>query len=119
MKTHDRGDAGAQAACVCPLRPFFARAFVIIYFFPVEHDIEKNRRNREIFRRLIKAAAEHGWGEYRTHTAFMDDIAEAYSYNNHALRRLHETLKDALDPDGILAPGKNGVWPKRLRSARA
>jgi 4-cresol dehydrogenase (hydroxylating) len=76
-------------------------------------------RNREIFRRLIKAAAEHGWGEYRTHTAFMDDIAEAYSYNNHALRRLHETLKDALDPDGILAPGKNGVWPKRLRRARA
>jgi len=49
----------------------------------------------------------------------MDDIAEAYSYNNHALRRLHETLKDALDPDGILAPGKNGVWPKRLRRARA
>jgi FAD/FMN-containing dehydrogenase len=102
-----------------PIWSFFARAFVIIYFFPVEHDIEKNRRNREIFRRLIKAAAEHGWGEYRTHTAFMDDIAEAYSYNNHALRRLHETLKDALDPDGILAPGKNGVWPKRLRRARA
>jgi 4-cresol dehydrogenase (hydroxylating) len=101
-----------------PIWSFFARAFVIIYFFPIEHDIEKNRRNREVFRRLIKVAAEHGWGEYRTHTAFMDDIADTYSYNNHALRRLHETLKDALDPAGVLAPGKNGVWPKRLRKDR-
>jgi (+)-pinoresinol hydroxylase len=112
-------DLGSPAGALpgLPIWSFFARAFVIIYFFPIEHDVEKNRRNREIFRRLVKVAAEHGWGEYRTHTAFMDDIAEAYSFNNHALRRLHETLKDSLDPNGILAPGKNGVWPKRLRKA--
>lgn len=102
-----------------PIWSFFARAFVIIYFFPIEHDIEKNRRSREIFRRLIKAAAERGWGEYRTHTAFMNDIMDVYSFNNHALRRLHETIKDALDPNGILAPGKNGIWPKRMRKAKA
>jgi 4-cresol dehydrogenase (hydroxylating) len=114
-------DLGSPAGALpgLPIWSFFARAFVIIYFFPIEHDVEKNRRNREIFRRLVKAAAEHGWGEYRTHTAFMDDIAEAYSFNNHALRRLQETLKDALDPNGILAPGKNGVWPRRLRKANA
>jgi 4-cresol dehydrogenase (hydroxylating) len=102
-----------------PVWSFFARAFVIIYFFPIEHDVEKNRKNREVFRRLIKTAAEHGWGEYRTHTAFMGDIMNAYSFNNHALLRLHETMKDALDPNGILSPGKNGVWPKGMRKARA
>jgi len=102
-----------------PVWNFFARAFVIIYFFPIEHDVEKNRKNREVFRRLIKTAAEHGWGEYRTHTAFMGDIMDAYSFNNHALLRLHETMKDALDPNGILSPGKNGVWPKNMRKARA
>ena len=45
----------ASTAAACggfPVWNFFARAFVIIYFFPIEHDVEKNRRNREIFRRL-------------------------------------------------------------------
>jgi 4-cresol dehydrogenase (hydroxylating) len=64
---------------------------------------------------LIKLAAEHGWGEYRTHTAFMDDVADIYSFNNHALRRLHETLKDAIDPNGIISAGRYGIWPKHLR----
>ena len=102
-----------------PIWSFFARAFVIIYFFPIEHDIEKNRRNREIFRRLAQISADHGWGEYRTHTAFMGDIMDKYSFNNHALLRLHETMKDALDPAGILSPGKNGIWPKSMRKAKA
>ncbi len=38
-----------------------------------------------------------------------------YSFNNHALRRFHEAIKDAIDPNGILAPGKSGIWPKHLR----
>ena len=32
-----------------------------------------------------------------------------------ALMKMHQTIKDALDPNGILSPGKSGIWPKRLR----
>jgi len=37
------------------------------------------------------------------------------SYSNHSLMRLWETIKDAVDPNGILSPGRYGVWPKHLR----
>jgi FAD/FMN-containing dehydrogenase len=42
-----------------------------------------------------------------------------YSFNNHALLRFHETVKDAIDPNGILSPGKQGIWPKHMRKAHA
>ncbi|HUA00483.1 MAG TPA: FAD-linked oxidase C-terminal domain-containing protein, partial [Candidatus Aquilonibacter sp.] len=60
-------------------------------------------------------AAEHGWGFYRTHIAFMDKVVDTYSYSNHSLLRLQETVKDALDPNGILSAGRYGIWPKHLR----
>ena len=97
----------------------YPRCFLVLFGFPIEHDIEKNRKNRENFKRIVQVAAEHGWGEYRTHTAFMETVMNAYSYNNHALRRFHETIKDAVDPNGILSPGKCGIWPKHLRKAQA
>jgi len=98
---------------------FFPRAFVFLFGFPIMHDVEFNKRNREVFRQLIKACAEHGWGEYRTHIAYMDDVASVYSFNNHVLWRFHESIKDALDPNGILSPGKQGIWPRSMRKQRA
>jgi (+)-pinoresinol hydroxylase len=98
---------------------FFPRAFVLLFGFPIQHDVGKNQRSRQVFKRLVQVAAEHGWGEYRTHTAFMDAVADVYSYNNHALLRLRETIKDAVDPNGILSPGKSGIWPKGMRRAKA
>jgi hypothetical protein len=42
----------------------------------------------------------------------MDQIANTYNFNDNAQMKLNETIKNALDPKGILAPGKNGIWPK-------
>ncbi|KAK5170803.1 hypothetical protein LTR04_003392 [Oleoguttula sp. CCFEE 6159] len=61
--------------------------------------------------------AARGWGEYRTHLALMDQIAATYNFNDGAQMKLNERIKDALDPKGILAPGKNGIWPKSYDKA--
>ena len=66
-------------------------------------------------RLLIDEAAAEGYGEYRTHNALMDQVMGTYSWNDGALLKFHEAVKDALDPNGILAPGKSGVWPARYR----
>jgi 4-cresol dehydrogenase (hydroxylating) len=66
----------------------------------------------DLYRRLVTITGEAGYGLYRGHIAFMDEIAARYGFNDHALLRLYETLKGALDPDGILSPGKQGIWPR-------
>ena len=94
---------------------FWERAFIFIYGFPIRHDVEFNRSNRKAFRKLVKVAAENGWGEYRTAPVHQDAVMDTYSFNNHALRRFHETVKDAVDPNGIISPGRYGIWPRHLR----
>lgn len=79
------------------------------------NDTDMTHRARELFRTLIRDAAQAGYGEYRTHVSFYDDVANTYDFNANAITRLNERVKDALDPDGILAPGKMGIWPKHLR----
>ena len=74
-----------------------------------------NKASIQAFRELLKIGAEHGWGEYRTHSIFQDQAMGIYSYNRNSLLRLNETLKDAIDPNGILSPGRYGIWPRHLR----
>jgi (+)-pinoresinol hydroxylase len=95
------------------------RSLVLMIMFPISRDKVQNRKIRDAFRRWVKLAGERGWGEYRTAPSFMDDVADTYSFNNGALRRLHETIKDAVDPKGILSAGRYGVWPRHLRKPRA
>lgn len=80
------------------------------------NDPEMTDRARRLFSKLIDTAAANGWGEYRTHTLWYDQVAQVYSFANNALMRLNQTVKDALDPNGILAPGRMGIWPARYRN---
>jgi hypothetical protein len=91
------------------------RSLVALIMFPIGRDAAKNAKIRTAFKRWVSLAAERGWGEYRAPAVFQDLIAETYSYNNHSLRRLRESIKDAVDPNGIISAGRYGVWPRHLR----
>jgi 4-cresol dehydrogenase (hydroxylating) len=93
------------------------RTLVCLIMFPINRDKTRNAKMRRAFEGWVRLAAERGWAEYRAPASFQDLIASTYSFNNHALRRLRETLKDAVDPNGILSAGRYGVWPKHLRKA--
>lgn len=71
------------------------------------------------FRTLVADAKAQGYGEYRTHLDYMDLVAGTYDYGGGALTRMNEAVKDALDPNGIIAPGKSGIWGRAWREARA
>jgi 4-cresol dehydrogenase (hydroxylating) len=88
---------------------------IVMLVFDTKSATQK-RLNYELCQRLVTEAAEAGYGEYRTHLSLMDQIAATYDYNDSALMRFNEKLKDALDPNGVIAPGKQGIWPQNLRA---
>jgi (+)-pinoresinol hydroxylase len=94
---------------------FWERSFIFILATPVTEDPHTNKHYREGFKKLIEIGGQHGWGEYRTAPVFQKSVMDVYSFNNHALQRFHATLKDAIDPNGILSAGRYDIWPKHLR----
>jgi 4-cresol dehydrogenase (hydroxylating) len=108
-------DAGLDY--IAALLPVNARSFahITLVIFDTK-DEPQARAAYDVAKRLVRDAAKLGYGEYRAHLDFMDLAADQYSFGNHAYRRFCETIKDALDPAGILSPGKQGIWPKSMRA---
>jgi 4-cresol dehydrogenase (hydroxylating) len=82
-------------------------------------DIKDERQTRaayDAYAMLASEMAQLGYPIYRTNIQHMDVVASTYDFNNHAQRRLNELLKDTLDPNGILSPGKQGIWPRAMRA---
>jgi 4-cresol dehydrogenase (hydroxylating) len=79
------------------------------------HDEDQTRTTYENYASMVKLMAGRGYPVYRTSLSQMDLVSSQFDRDDHALMRLNEKLKDALDPNGILQPGKSGIWHRRYR----
>jgi hypothetical protein len=79
-------------------------------------DPDSKRRAHGLMEELVAEGAKLGMGEYRTHLALQDQVMGTYNWNSNALLKFNDTIKNALDPNGILAPGRAGVWGQHWRS---
>ncbi len=90
----------------------------MIHVALVVFDTKDDAQTQEAYaatKAMLEPAAKLGYGEYRSHLDFMDEVAALYDFNNNAQRRFAEKIKDCLDPNGILSPGKQGIWPRDSR----
>ncbi|OQV05102.1 FAD binding domain-containing protein [Cladophialophora immunda] len=110
-KWHDACDLDCFPAACVGLREMY---FIINMVYNRADPVSKANAYR-CMRGMIKDAAAEGFGEYRTHLLLQDQVAGVYNWNNSSMMRFQEMLKDTLDPNGILAPGKSGIWPKKYR----
>ncbi|WP_353228900.1 FAD-binding oxidoreductase [Novosphingobium sp.] len=69
-------------------------------------DPDQEQRADACYRELVTRFGEKGWASYRTGVNSMDLVAAQYGTVN---REFNATIKHALDPNHILAPGKSGI----------
>lgn len=69
-------------------------------------DPEQEKKADACYRELVPAFGAKGWASYRTGVNSMDLVAQQYGQTN---RDFNKLLKTAIDPNGILAPGKSGI----------
>jgi (+)-pinoresinol hydroxylase len=116
LKVLGRAFAEQGIGSLGTIQSFHPRTFLLINSLPtMRNDREANRRMRAAYREYVQLAADQGWGQYRAHAGFMDVAMATYSLNDNVLTRFHHQLKEGIDPNGIMSPGRYGIWPARLR----
>ncbi|KKY26461.1 putative fad binding domain containing protein [Phaeomoniella chlamydospora] len=86
----------------------FGRHVLAIELFTFAHS--EQDRAYKLFEQLAEDGAKQGYSEYRTHVDFMDKVASHFDFNERALQRFTTAIKDVVDPNGIISPGKSGIW---------
>jgi 4-cresol dehydrogenase (hydroxylating) len=71
-------------------------------------DSEEMRRADACFGELLDEFEKEGYAVYRVNTRFQERVARSYGK---VKRDLEHTIKRALDPNNILAPGRCGIDP--------
>lgn len=67
---------------------------------------EETKRANACFNELLDEFEKEGYAVYRVNTAFQERVAQSYGP---VKRDIERKIKRALDPNGILAPGKCGI----------
>ncbi|CAK7235012.1 hypothetical protein SCUCBS95973_009126 [Sporothrix curviconia] len=109
-------DAGFE-----PATDFFMheRHVLMVNMFAYDQRDAKQTANvQRMFLGFHEDSKQRGYGMYRAHVNFMDLIAQHNNFNNYSYLRFVEKIKDAVDVNGILSPGKSGIWPQKYRDLR-
>jgi 4-cresol dehydrogenase (hydroxylating) len=102
---------------VCAIYPTNDRSAIIVSSLTFDtRDEAQTTASFAAAKELIAELGALGYGEYRAHIDIQDLASDQYSYGDHAYRRFVERIKDAVDPNGILSPGRYGIWPAGSRS---
>ncbi|GHV04168.1 4-cresol dehydrogenase [Campylobacterota bacterium] len=70
-------------------------------------DAKQTENAKKCYSELISEFAKRGYGAYRTNTGFMKEVADTFGSGIHDV---FQKIKKSLDPNGILAPGKSGIY---------
>ncbi|RKF17674.1 FAD-binding oxidoreductase [Altericroceibacterium spongiae] len=78
----------------------------IIFLMFDKSDPEQEKRAAQCMEEMITRFGEKGWCAYRSSISTMDLVADQYGDTN---RQVNARLKRTLDPNNIIAPGKQGI----------
>jgi 4-cresol dehydrogenase (hydroxylating) len=78
----------------------------LIFILYDKSNPDEEKKADDCIREMILRFGERGWASYRTGVNTMDLVAQQYGEAN---RDLNARIKQALDPNHILSPGKQGI----------